>query len=172
MPRISLPTLAQAITLVRSMSMQQKELLVDEIFKAQPNLLGSVAVLHRMGVSLVKVDFLLNILLVCFMAMKGSGHTWPLISLADQDQQMGRFSGSVKFGADLAWHLQDIANQQYIDAHAEKNLLAYVIGECVGWLQSSPPEESDKYVLLAAISLTNCIAIQTTKVTTHKRKKT
>ena len=170
MPYITLDILAQAIALARQMSQQDKEKVCDEIFKAQPHLLGSVLALHRLSVSLEKIDFALNVLVVCFLAMKASGHTWHQVSLDDQDQHMSRLAGSIKFGADLSEHLQSLASQQYIEAHDEKYLLAFVINECASWLKTIQAVESDKYVLLALINLVNCIAIQPTPITQKKRK--
>lgn len=170
MPHISPQVLAQAITLARKMSIQDKEKIGDEIFRVQPNLLGSVLALHRMGVSLVKIDFALNILVVCFLAMKASGHTWPLITLDDQDRHMNRLVGSIKFGTDLGEHLEQAANQQFVDGHAEKYLLAYILDECATWLKKIEAEESDKYVLLAAANLANCIAIRPINPNQKKRK--
>lgn len=169
MSRISLDALARAIKHVSTLSMLQKEAMGDEIFRAQPNLLGSVLVLQRLGVSLLKIEFLLDILLICFQAMKESGHTWPMITLDQQDTQMQRLAATVKFGENLGQGLQRIASQQYIDAHPEKYLLAYVINECTNWLSRVEPEESDKHVLLAAINLVSCIALL--PATTSKRKK-
>lgn len=170
MPYITSEILAQAIALARQMSQQDKERICDEIFKAQPHLLGSVLALHRLSVSLEKIDFALNILMVCFLAMKASGHTWHQVSLNDQDQQMACLAGSIKFGADLSEHLQSLASQQYIEAHHEKYLLAFVINECTSWLKTIQAVESDKYVLLAVINLVNCIAIRPTPITQKKRK--
>ncbi|MBI3144155.1 MAG: hypothetical protein HYZ18_02585, partial [Pseudogulbenkiania sp.] len=83
MSRISPNTLAQAITKVRAMDRKQKEGLADEIFRAQPHLLGSVLVQQRLGVSLEKMEFLIDILFICFQAMKDSGLTWPLINVKE-----------------------------------------------------------------------------------------
>ncbi len=170
MPRISPQFLAQAITLASKLNMQDKEKICDEIFKVQPHLLGSVLALHRLSVSLEKIDFALNVLVVCFLAMKASGQTWHLVSEDDQEQQMARLAGSIKFGSDLSEHLQNLCNQQYIDGHEEKYLLAYVINECTTWLKTILPVESDKYVLLGVINLVNCIAIRPTQKTQKKRK--
>ena len=170
MPRISPQILAQAITLASKLNLQDKEKICDEIFKAQPHLLGSVLTLHRLSVSLEKIDFALNILMVCFLAMKASGHTWHLVSQDEQEQQMARLAGSIKFGADLNEHLQYLASQQYIEAHDEKYLLAFVINECTSWLKTIQAVESDKYVLLAVINLVNCIAIRPTQNTQKKRR--
>ena len=76
MSRISRNALVSAVTGVQAMDMKQKEQLADEIFRSQPNMLGSVLVLNRLGVSLQKIEFALNILFVCYKAMKASGLTW------------------------------------------------------------------------------------------------
>ena len=102
--------------------------------------------------------------------MKASGHTWHLVSQDEQEQQMARLAGSIKFGADLNEHLQYLASQQYIEAHDEKYLLAFVINECTSWLKTIQAVESDKYVLLAVINLVNCIAIRPTQNTQKKRR--
>lgn len=171
MNRISVDTLALAIKQVRSLTMTQKEAMVDEIFRAQPNLLGSVLAQHRLGVSLVKIEFLLDILQVCFQAMKVSGHVWPPITLDEQERQMQRLTASVKFGGNMGNGLQQIATKQYIDAHPEKYLLAYVLAECADWLKKVAPEETDKFVLLAAINLVNCIAFSSAPQANGKRGK-
>ena len=158
MSRISLKALAQAITKVRVMDMPQKAQLADEIFRVQPHMLASVLVQKRMGVSLEKMDFLLNLLFICFQAMKESGLTWSLITEDEQDRQLGRYVGSVKFGEDLGTSLRDQAMRQYVENHPEKELLAYVEIETANWLKRIVPEETDKYVMLAAANLVNCIA--------------
>lgn len=48
--------------------------------------------------------------------------------------------------------------QQYLAGHPEKDLLAFVNDETSQWLQSVEPEESDKYVVMAAMNFVNCIA--------------
>ena len=158
MSRISLKALAQAITKIRVMDIQQKEQLADEIFCVQPHLLASVLVQKQMDVSLEKMDFLFDLLFICFQAMKESGLTWPLITEDEQDRQLGRYVGSVKFGEDLGDSLRDQAMRQYIENHPEKELLAYVEVETANWLKRIVPEETDKYVMLAAANLVNCIA--------------
>lgn len=158
MSRISCKALAQAIIKVRVMGMQQKERLADEIFRVQPHLLASVVVQKQMGVSLEKMDFLFDLLFICFQAMRESGLSWPLITEDEQDRQLGRYVGSVKFGEDLGTSLRDQATRQYVENHPEKELLAYVEVEIVNWLQRIVPEETDKYVMLAAANLVNCIA--------------
>ena len=158
MSRISTDTMVKALTAKQAMDSQQQEALADELFRTQPNLLGSFLVLPRLGVALPKVDFAVEILFVCFLAMKESGLAWPLITEDDQDRQLKRFIAISRFGEDLNERLRDRSMQQYIADHPEKDLLAYVAGETSKWLTRIAPEESDKYVLLAIWNVVNCIA--------------
>ena len=52
MSRIPRDAMARALIATQAMGRQQKEQLADEVFRAQPNLLGSVVVLPRLGVAL------------------------------------------------------------------------------------------------------------------------
>lgn len=140
------------------MDVKQKEQLADEIFRVQPHLLASVVVQKRMGVTLEKIDFLFDVLFICFQAMKESGLTWPIITEDEQDRQMGRYVASVKFGDDLGKSLRDQSMRQYIEDHPEKELLAYVVAETANWLKRIVPDETDKYIMLAAANFVNCIA--------------
>lgn len=121
-------------------------------------MLGSVVVQKQMGVSLEKMNFLFDLLFICFQAMKESGLTWPLITEDEQERQMGRYVASVKFGDNLGKSLRHQAMQQYIEDHPEKELLACVEVETANWLGRIVPEETDKYVMLAAANFVNCIA--------------
>jgi hypothetical protein len=158
MSRISRDAMARALIAAQAMDLQQKEQLADEVFRAQPNLLASVVVLPRLGVALSKVDFAIEILFVCFQAMKASGLTWPLITEDDQDRQLQRFVAITRFGDDLSDSLRERSMQQYIADHPEKELLAYVMVETNKWMARIVPEESDKYVMLAIWNLVNCIS--------------
>jgi hypothetical protein len=116
MSRISMQALTSAIQKIRTMSMAGKEQLCDKLFQEQPNMFGSFLVQKQMGVSLEKMEFLLEILLICFQAMKESGLTWPLITEDEQEKQLDRYVATVKFGEDLSAPLQDLAMKQYIEA--------------------------------------------------------
>ena len=83
------------------MDVTQKEQLADQLFRVQPHVFASFLVQKQLGVSLEKMDFLVDILLICFQAMKESGLTWPLITEDEQDRQMGRLVATVQFGDDL-----------------------------------------------------------------------
>ena len=60
MSRISQDALVSAVVRVRAMDLIQKEQRADELFLAQPNFFASFMVQQKLGVSLVKMDFLLD----------------------------------------------------------------------------------------------------------------
>jgi hypothetical protein len=158
MSRITRYALARAVAKVRAMDETQKEQLADQLFRAQPHVVASLLVQKQLGVSLEKMDFLIEILLICFQAMNESGLTWPLITEDEQERQMGRFVATVHFGDDLLGSFRDRALKQYIEAHPESELLAFVNVETADWLQRVVPDESDKYIVMAAFNFVNCIA--------------
>lgn len=158
MSRISGETLCRAIGALLAMDGKQKAQLCDEIFRAQPHLFGSFLVQKRLGVSVEKMAFLLNLLFLCFQAMKESGMAWPLISEDELDRQVQRYAACVKLGDDLSKKHRAHLMKQYIEAHPEKELFAYVHVEMANWLKRIVPEETDKYVMLAAANFVNCIA--------------
>ena len=158
MSRITRYALARAVAKVRAMDETQKEQLADHLFRAQPHVVASLLVQKQLGVSLEKMDFLIDILLICFQAMKESGLTWPLITEDEQERQMGRFVAAVHFGDDLLGSFRDRALKQYIEAHPESELLAFISVETADWLQRIVPEESDKYIVMAVFNFVNCIA--------------
>lgn len=158
MSRISFDTLKVPRSKIEAMDLRQKELLLDEIYQNQPHLLGLVLVQQTLGVSLEKIDFLLNILLNCFQSMKESGLKWSKITEDEIEKQMDRFVATVNFATDLGSSLQNQSIQQYIDGHHEIALLAYVQVETENWLKRIKPEESDKNLIIAAMTFVNCIA--------------
>ena len=145
------------------MDMTTQVALVDEIKLKQPNLLASCLVQAKLGAKESTVGFLLNILLVCYQAMSESGFEWPLISEGEQERQLGRVVGTVKFSEDFPDPVAaQAARARYIAAHPEQPLLAFVLGECGGWLRelsrTNAEKESDKFILMASVNLVNCIA--------------
>jgi len=158
MSRISAQAMARAINAVLAMDFGKKEALTDEVFRIQPHMLASVMVQKDFGVPLEKVDFLLHILLVCFQAMKESGLTWATVTEDEQERQFQRYLAIFESSARQNDQRRDELLGQYINGHPEKWLVAYLSSETTAWLKRIVPEESDKYVMLAAWNLVNCIA--------------
>ena len=94
MSRLSTESVEKAVDAVQAMDRAQKERLADEIFRMQPNMLGSILVLPRLGVPMEKVEFAVGVLLVCFQAMKESGLAWPVITEDEQERQLARFGAT------------------------------------------------------------------------------
>lgn len=95
--------------------------------------------------------------------MHESGLDWPLISAEEQERQLARIVGAVTFSEHLSDPIaSDAARGQYLANHPEQPLLAFVLGECSGWLRelarTHTKKESDKFVMMAAVNLVNCIA--------------
>lgn len=139
------------------MDLAQKEQLADEIVREQQALFTSFLAQKQFGVSYAKMEFLLNILFVCYLAMKESGWKWPSITDDDVEVCMNRYVESVNFGK-----VQDPAQsnalvRQFVAGHPEQALLAYVQAETANWLNQVIAEDSDKYVMLAAANIVNCI---------------
>jgi len=150
--------MACAVDAVRAMDFSKKEALTDEVFRVQSHMLASVMAQKGFGVTLEKIDFLLNILLVCFQAMKGSGLTWATVTEDEQERQMQRYLAIFESSARKNDQRRDELLGQHINGHPEKWLVAYVSSETTSWMKRIVPEESDKYVMLAAWNLVNCIA--------------
>jgi len=162
MSRITVDNLAAAIRKVRSMSLKEKEALAEEIHRRQPHLLASCLVQPRLGVEPAAVEFLLNILLVCYQSMKESGLQWPVITEDEQERQMQRWIGAVQFSEHAMGSAADGAREQYASQHPEQPLLAFVVSETNQWLREiserNAEAQSDKFVMMASMNLVNCIA--------------
>ena len=162
MSRITIDHVAAAIRKVRAMSLKEKEALADEIHRCQPHMLASCLVQSRLGVKPAAVEFLLNILLVCYQSMKESGLQWPVITEDEQERQMQRWIGAVQFSEHAAGSAADSARTQYVSQHPEQPLLAFVLSETNQWLREiserNEEADSDKFVMMASMNLVNCIA--------------
>jgi hypothetical protein len=162
MNRITVDHLTAAIRKVRAMNLKEREALADEIHRSQPHMLASCLVQSQLGVEPPAVEFLLNILLVCYQSMKESGLQWPVITEDEQERQMQRWVGAVRFSEHAAGSTAKKARAQYASQHSEQALLAFVVGETSEWLheisQRNAQAESDKFVMMASMNLVNCIA--------------
>ena len=158
MPKIPDSVLVHAILACRAMDVPAKAALVDEIFLKQPNLLASAIAMKSLGVPLHKIDFLLDILIVIFIAMEKSNYVWPCISILELDLNSGRISAMAQFGEGLSAELKATAALQFTDPHPERMLLAYVLSEVNDWVARNGLAETDNYVILAAVNMVNCVA--------------
>jgi len=172
MNRITMENVAAAIRKVSSVSLLQNEELAEEIYRDQPHLLASCLAQPKLGAHIDDVEFLLNILLVCYQAMKESGLRWPMITEDEQQRQMQRWIGAVDFSEHaLGDDGSDSARHQYADQYAERPLLAFVVNETNQWLRGSSQRngvgESGRFVMMASMNLVNCIANATVPLTSH-----
>jgi hypothetical protein len=158
MSAISQAVLANAAVAVGAMDMDRRVALADEVFAHQPNLLASVLVQQRMGASLAQIEVLLNILLVAYQAMQTSGRRWPVISEATQERCLQRLTGKVRFAEGLGLELLQQAVQDQIAAHGEPQLLAFAFGQLREHGLLAIETEAQKYLVLAALNLVDCIA--------------
>ena len=84
---------------------------------------------------------------------------WPLITQNELENQMRRHTADLRFYDSLTGRSeQNSSIRQYIDAHPEQDLLAWMMTQCQGWLSKVDGEENDKYVLQAVINLVSCLA--------------
>lgn len=132
--------------------------MADEIFLQQPNLLASILVLPRMGISMVQLEVPLHILLVTFQAMRLSGLAWPIVSEDVQETCMQRLTARVRFNEGLPGELAGQIVQQFCAAHPERYLLAFVYGYLGDHDLLRVRTDAEKYLLLAALNLVECVA--------------
>jgi len=162
-PRICASHLATALRQAQAMDLQQKLALIDEIHSRQPNLLASCIVQAKLGADEQTIEFLLDLLIVCDLAMTASGYEWPLITADEQERQLERLVAAIQFSGDLADPAAaELARSQYIAGNPEPVLLAFALSQGDNWQRElarrQTAKESDKFVMLATINLVNCIA--------------
>ena len=158
MGRLTQWAVIEADIAVRRMSHDEKVHLADEIYAQQPDMLASILALPRMGVDMAQLEVALHILLVTFQAMKLSGHQWPLVTEDIQDGCLQRLTARARFNDGLAEELAIKVVEQFHNEHAERYLLAFVYG----WLDEhdlmAVRTEAEKYLMLGALNLVECIA--------------
>ena len=158
MELITQAVLVQAHREIDAMNPAQKIQLADEIFLHQPNLLASILVLSNMGVNMLQLEVPLHILLVTFQAMKRSGHTWPLVQEDVQEKCLQRLTARMRFNEGLPAKTANRLVKQFCDEHCERNLLAFVYGYLGEHDLLRVRTDAEKYLLLAALNLVECIA--------------
>lgn len=143
---------------MKGMDLVQAEQVMDEIHSEQPKLLASVLVQQNMGNTLEQIEVLLNILIVTHLALKYSGVKIRTITEADQEKQLSRYVGHLKFAEGLGEKSKSEAMKQYSDQCSEKLLMAYVTNEMVSAGFTKLTNESGKYLVMTGINIVNCIA--------------
>lgn len=162
---ITVPILGNAAIAIARMSLQQKSDLADEIFAQQPQLLASVLVQHRYGTSFAQLDVLINMLLIFFQAMKDSGRAWPVISEDMQERCLKRIVGRVMFIEGLTSEQATQACTDFTSSHPEPQLIAFAFGELIRMGILGIKDEAEKYFVLAAVNLAECISEAAKSVT-------
>jgi hypothetical protein len=158
MTQLSSENLTSAINKAQNMSLTDKELACDDIFREQPNLLASVLVQQQMGNTLEEVDMLLNILIVLHLAVKEAGVRIEEISELQQEDQLAKLTISVAFSEGMDSHLVNSSIKQYISNHKEPIMLSYVTNTMkeAGFFENM--RECTKYLVLAGVNLANCVS--------------
>ena len=165
MASISSRNLVDAMLRVERMTFQDRERLTEEVHARQPNLFFPVLVLQRYGATLEQIEVVLNLLLVFYEAMKGSGSNWPVISEEVQERCLKRISGRVRFIEGLTPQLQAQATSDAVGDHPEQQLLAYAFGKFKENGLLGVKTEAEKMLMLAALNLVECIAETTPRMT-------
>ena len=158
MSKVSEKTLGSAVRKTYDMGLAEKESVLDNVYQEQPNLLASVLVLQKFGVSLEKMDVLLNILITLHLAFKESGCFVPKITEHHLERQLILFTSVVKFSEGTGE--ENIRNSigQYISSHRENVLFAYVVKELEKANMFNISNDGEKNAVLSGINLVNCLA--------------
>lgn len=157
MPAIEKEALGDAVIAVGRMDLKQKELLMENIHKAQPTLLYAVLAQQRLGVSYEQLDVLINILLVFYQAMSNSGRSWKQIDEALQERCLARVKARIKFTEGLAPNQVRQSVEVAIKQAKEPWLLAFVYGSLREHGMSDIKDDGEGQVLITALTLVECI---------------
>ena len=150
--------LIRAIKKFQKLNIKEKEIICDEIFIEQPNLLASVLVQQQLGNTIEEVDVLLSVLIVLHLALKESGKRIVKISEEEQEHQLRELLANIKFSEGMGRNLVDSSISQYVENHNEPFLLAYVIEVMKEAKFFEKERESSKFLIMAGLNLVNCIA--------------
>jgi hypothetical protein len=158
MPRLQVKHIVAAQRRVQGLSVEEGAAIGDAVFASQPNLLASVVVLPRFGVSYEDLDVVLKILFVCHEAVVESGIKIPLISEADQERCLARLTGRMKFVENLnAPSVTQTVSDQVRD-HPEPNLLAVAYSMLKDKELLHARTAMNKYLLLSSLNLVEVVA--------------
>jgi hypothetical protein len=104
------------------------------------------------------IDILLNILIVLYLAIEESGQVLAIVSEADQERELRRFTATTQFTKGLGSDALAQSIEQTTAYRREKFLFAYVVNILQRTGLTHLPNETSKYPILVAINLVNCIA--------------
>lgn len=172
-PIMTPAVLAQAKLAMQHMSLQEKLKLGDELYLHQPNLLGSVLVLHRsFGASLLQIEPIIEAVMLTWQAMKISGDHWPLITEQLQEDCLRRLVAKMHFSQGMSETLRQQALLQHIDNHPEPYLLALMHEELhrQGWEQIT--SDTVKHIVLVVLNLVECVATAAPRVKFQEQPRT
>jgi hypothetical protein len=158
MTAITRQLLVDAVRQVERMSFNEREQLADEIYAEQPNLLASIIVLQNFGAALEQMEVVLNLLLVIYSAMKVSGKSWPVISEGVQDRCLKRITAGARAIEKLPSSRQQLATDNAIAEHRERELLAYAYGKLREQRLLGIRTEAEKMIVLTSMNLVECVA--------------
>ncbi|MDZ7923633.1 MAG: hypothetical protein U5M23_06150 [Marinagarivorans sp.] len=125
--RIDFESLTKAIKAFEIMTLKEKGKVVDRIYLSQPNLLASILALKKFGCSIEHIDEVLRILIVIFLALEFSMVKIATVPELEQERELSRLIGIMKFSEGLTDSLTSKSIQNYIENHKEKIAFAYVI---------------------------------------------
>ena len=107
---------------------------------------------------MLTIDILLNILIVLYLAIEESGQVLAVVSEADQERELQRFTAAVRFTEGLGSDALAQSIEQTIAYRREKFMFAYVVDILQRAGLTNLRNETSKYPILVAINLVNCIA--------------
>ncbi len=141
--------------------------MATDIRRTQPNLLASVLVQNRLGTSNEDLDLLLNILFVCYEAVRSAGIELPMISEQPQKTCLARVVGRAQFMEGLSSELRLKALDDQVISHSESNLLALAILELHKIRHAKLESDAGKYFTMAAINLAVGVRVETVAAGGH-----
>ena len=139
------------------MDFEGKKCLADEFCETQPDLFSEILALKQMEISRERVEFVLNIVLICFLAVRKSGKFLPQIRQDEINRETARFLEIVGIEN---WFNQlsiDKALNQTLRSSPEKVLSGFTYTELILFYYNVLREKNDKYLIMVTTALVNCI---------------
>lgn len=121
--------LSAAIVQVREMPIAAREHLAQDIFRAQPTLMAMVLVQQRFGASMQEVEGLMTLLMIAFCAARDTGRPLLMIGEVHQQTALTRANQYLRALEGASPGATAPVTRAYVDGHAEKALLAFVLKE-------------------------------------------